>query len=293
MIEASEIPQETENLEPAEEGKKKIVFSPEIENLSRIVFDSDDLPGVDDYQSKKLVEAYLRSFNAAVEKAQGEMRLAVVLKNIHKVALGGVNWKRTIAFLESSGFAEKYDYQSGNFRLGLPTRLSFANAFSGVEYDCPDAKTSAEMVDTVDDFVSRNTEKIDRCDERYFSLASASALLIFLSHPFPGGNKRVIRPMINHILTKGGLVGRWLEGDSDFREKFKSAWTGLVESFQRNTGLERAEDDPEYDRKWFEYWKDKLDTDQIFKSNEVKDLADIIKKAPYYTHSLMQKAVVK
>lgn len=257
----------------------------------RANFESDDLPGIDDYDGEKAQASYIRSFDTAIECANNRVPLSTVLQKIHESALGEVNWKKAMAELENDEFALKTEYSSGSYRPEMTTRLTLAHARKGIVYDIPRSEQAQELIKELDDFLERQIDCTERCSDEYYDLAAAVSILTFISQPFLGGNKRAMRPEISYILTRGGLTGRWLDGDENFKQVFKDTWADLVAEFQKTIDDKSAEDISDYDEVWCQYWKEKIITKEILKDPGIHTFAKAIKFAPYLGHSLQQKVV--
>ncbi|MFH1561658.1 MAG: hypothetical protein ABID04_03725 [Patescibacteria group bacterium] len=267
----------------------RIVFAGDKgEDLADIVFDDDDLPKVDLLQLDRVETSYLTSFREALSCAR-ETGLVDTLSKIHNRALGDVNWQRTIATWEGPRFAKECGYLSGVLRTEIPTQLTIASAENALVYYPPVGKPIADFLSQLEAMFDCRIKLLDRASPEYFKLAAEVSLMVFLTHPFVGGNKRTIRPLTNYILTRGGLTGRWLEGDGVFKKSFKEAWVGLARKFQQETNIESPADSQDYSRVWYDYWLQKLRDGEIGNSTEVEILAEAIRQAPYYDYALMQK----
>ncbi len=205
--------------------KPRIIFGDIHLDSNEATFTTDHLPNVDTYRAQQIPYAYISAFEIAINNSSDENSLTNTMQRLHADALGEVNWKKTIAELEGAEYATNSNYQSGDLRRGMPTRLTFAYAAKGVVYDAPMPEQSIEILGDLDALLNKQVSLIKKTSDDYFDLAATISIVTFLSHPFLGGNKRVIRPLITNILTRGGLVGRWLEGDEKFINDFKETWS--------------------------------------------------------------------
>ena len=165
-----------------------ITFGEESDS-QKYAFDTDDLPSPNDRDSEKSASAYAKSFDIAMECAKQEKSLPEVLKKIHEVAIGEVNWKRTMAELESVEFANETDYTSGNFRPEMSSRLTIAHGRKGVVYDIPRVREATQLINELNTMLQDRIQVTQRVSDEYFELAAAVSLLTYISQPFLGGNK--------------------------------------------------------------------------------------------------------
>lgn len=271
-------------------SNSKIVFGDVGNNKERPIFSTDHLPKVDSYNNVRILQAYLQAFELGIDNK--DKGLESILKILHLDALGGVNWKNIVYDFEGAELALNTNYSSGQFRNELPTRLSFAYGAKGVVYDAPMPEKAIKIINTLDDFLNIQANRLERVSDDYFDLAAMTSIVTFLAHPFLGGNKRVIRPLITNILARGGLTGRWLEGDQGFIESFKETWSNMVLDFQSYIGGENADDIPNYDVRWLEYWQHKIKSGEILKDINIKNFANKIKTAPIYLESMSRKIAI-
>ena len=265
-----------------------ITFGEESDS-QKYAFDTDDLPSPNDRDSEKSASAYAKSFDIAMECAKQEKSLPEVLKKIHEVAIGEVNWKRTMAELESVEFANETDSTSGNFRPEMSSRLTIAHGRKGVVYDIPRVREATQLINELNTMLQDRIQVTQRVSDEYFELAAAVSLLTYISQPFLGGNKRTVRPEITYVLTRVGLTGKWLDIDESFKQPFKDSWANLVLEFQETIDGKDADKVEDYDEIWLKFWSDKVKSGEILSDPNVHQFANAIRNAPHYDYAQRQK----